>query len=343
MFNVGVYVTSRYKDYEEFKVTLDEALSKYLPTGKPNALVTGSSKSNTAGNGLVRRYAFEKGIPCRVFETQWANNIPTKPGKKNTAGVRANAMIIKNSNACVLFWTPTSIAKWDFMSGGCYNFRKMCGKLQRELIPIKVDIYKPLSKPSDDEEIRTSPNEEPIGDIGLGMRASDLMGGHVGGVDTSIPSSSSPSLGISPTGGSHAPTQAVGGSGDVGGDIGMEEPIGDIGSSPIAPSSIGGGSTAAGKIVDVPVDVNGDGTPDTSITAMDTTGDGVPDSQLTPVDVDGNGTIDKIDLEPLPTTPQPQNTPQTTQNTSQNNQSVTTANTQAAATDDENSNSQPNA
>lgn len=298
MVSIGVYVTSRYKNYEEFKATMDEAVKKYIPVGKPNALCTGSSKSNNAGNGLVKRYAFENGIPCRVFETQWANNIPTKPGKKNTAGVRANAMIIRNSNYCIMFWAPTAISKWDFMSGGCYNFQKMCGKMRRELIPIKVDIYKPIElKPSGDEigDI-DSENEMMIGVGGTGI-SSDL-----GGMEE-------PSVGSAPIhsfgGGGSAPQPpiATGGVGDmpqdgVGDDISVPS-----GGSPLSPSAINIPKSGSG-ISEIPVDITGDGVPDTSITTMDTTGDGMPDSQLTPVDIDNNGTVDKVELSPLPQLPQ---------------------------------------
>lgn len=303
MFVVGVYVTSRYKNYPEFKVTLDEALKKYIPTGKPNALCTGSSKGNESGNGLVKKYAFEHGIPCRVFETQWANNIPTKPGKKNTAGVRANAMIIRNSNACVLFWAPTAIAKWDFRSGGCYNFRKMCGKMGRELIEVKVDIYKPIENDIEDEKLTTIPDREEIGGE-MPIGGNNSIGGYgespMADFEGGGYSVASPSIGRG-----SSPISTNGGQMDVGGSTDIETGVDSTASmsnSPLAPS-INLPRTGSG-ISEIPVDINGDGTPDTSIAAMDTTGDGVPDSQLTPVDIDNNGTIDKIELTPLPQTNQ---------------------------------------
>lgn len=323
MFVVGVYVTSRYKNYPEFKVTLDEALKKYIPTGKPNALCTGSSKSNESGNGLVKKYAFERGIPCKVFETQWANNIPTKPGKKNTAGVRANAMIIRNSNSCILFWTPTAIAKWDFMSGGCYNFRKMCGKMGRELIEVKVDIYKPIEKEIEDEQLTTLPDREGLGgEMAVG---GDMPIGGGGESPLSDIGSGSYNDGGSPSvGRSAAPVPSSGGTsvGIDGGERGEDSIDMETGAdsstsmsdSPLAPS-VSLPKTGSG-ISEIPVDINGDGTPDANITAMDTTGDGVPDSQLTPVDIDNNGTIDKIELTPLA---------QSNQQTEQMQQSQTTA------------------
>jgi hypothetical protein len=324
MFVVGVYVTSRYKNYPEFKVTLDEALKKYIPTGKPNALCTGSSKGNESGNGLVKKYAFEHGIPCRVFETQWANNIPTKPGKKNTAGVRANAMIIRNANACVLFWTPTAIAKWDFMSGGCYNFRKMCGKMGRELIEVKVDIYKEIEKDVEDEKLTTLPDREELGG-GFGGGDMPFGGGEPMGRGGDSPLSDlggggGYSGGSVPAGVS-APSVPHGGESDGNVSPDMEGGMDSETSMQNNPSGMSSGIPNTGSgISEIPVDINGDGTPDTSITAMDTTGDGVPDSQLTPVDVDNNGTIDKIELTPLPQTnqtPPPQQTaaaaPQQTQ------------------------------
>lgn len=314
MFVVAVYVTSRYADYVEFSAAMDEALKKYIPTGKPNAICTGSSKGNEKGNALVRRYAFEKGIPCRVFETQWANHIPTKPGKKNTAGVRANAMIIRSSNAAIMFWSPTAIKKWDYMSGGCYNFQKMCGKMGRELIPIKVDIYKPLTKAPEEEEIHGSPNRESnVGEIGGRIP----MGGDMPPVGADIPSggpsfggTSLPHLG---GGGGSVPPPDVGAvpppdvSGNMGDDMG-EIPMPSSESPSIEPIRLPGNGS---RISEVPIDLNADGITDTSISAMDTTGDGVPDSQLTPVDIDNNGTVDRVDLTPLPpvSTPPQQPTP----------------------------------
>lgn len=300
MFNIGVYVTSRYADYVEFKNALNEAIKKYIPVGKPNALCTGSAKSNSSGNGLVRRYAFENGIPCRIFETQWEKHIPTKPGKRNTAGVRANAMIVKNSNGCCMFWTPTSVAKWDFMSGGCYNFRKMCGKMGRELIPIKVDIYKPLTKEEPQEKGKEA-EEMPIGDIGSSRRASDLIGG-----GSSIPSAtvvgggggrSAPSLGGAPS------TPSVGGgsaSSPMPSDGGSISAPPSAQSAAAAAPSVGSAPDISGGVVDLPVDVTGDGNPDVTIPAVDTNGDNTPDSMVVPVDTDGNGTADTVKVEPIP-------------------------------------------
>lgn len=301
MFSIGVYVTSRYKNFDEFKVTLDEALKKYISTGKPNAICTGSSKSNDSGNGLVKRYAFEAGIPCRVFETQWANNIPTKPGKKNTAGVRANAMIIRNSNACVLFWAPTAIAKWDFMSGGCYNFRKMCGKMGRELIEIKVDIYKPIEKTIDNEV-----DDETNAAIGANVDTITStispdgleMISHSGSIEPSMPSAVGG--GVGGGGGRMPPPQATdNAASDNASDVPDANAVNVMQNIPSSPSL-----QTQGGISEIPIDINGDGTPDSSITAIDTNNDGTPDSQLTPVDLDNNGTIDKVELTPLQNTQQ---------------------------------------
>ena len=327
MFSIGVYVTSRYRNYPEFKTTMDEAIKKYVSEGKPGALCTGSSKSNAAGNGLVKRYAFERGIPCRIFETQWANNIPKKPGKKNTAGVRANAMIIRNSNACILFWTPTSISKWDFMSGGCFSFRKMCGKMQRQLIDIKVDIYKPIEQDVDDTELKTLPDREDAAPSNIQNEpAADMSS------DTPISSTSSSGASLGGFGGG-VPSTAVG----------SNEPIstdsGEGGESPAETDNISAATPTDSMVVpmedmpsnatlpELPVDVNGDGVADVSVPAVDVTGDGVPDAQITPLDTNGNGTVDAVQLKSLqttlPSTPTT-STPPNTQNVA-NEPSITNA------------------
>lgn len=332
MVVLGVYVTSRYKNYPEFKATMDEAIKKYIPTGRPNAFCTGSSKGNSAGNGLVRRYAWEMGVPCRVFETQWADNIPTKPGKKNTAGVRANAMIIRNSTGCIMFWTPTAIAKWDFMSGGCYSFQKMCGKMRRELIPIKVDIYKPIEN-VDDEEIRTKP-DRPEADMAAeapmhldGDSTTPSVGGEQTVGDMPIHTSSAGAGGaphVSAVGGGAITTD--GGEDVEGGEMASVE---NMDGAPVDGIAADVGMPTGSTISEIPVDINGDGTADTSIAAIDTTGDGIPDSQIVPVDTDNNGTIDTVGVAPLP---QPvQQTAQQTQQTPTNQMMQTPSTAPTAA------------
>lgn len=149
MFSIGVYVTSRYRNYNDFCNLMDASIQKYIKNGKPDALVTGDFKSNMAGNGLVAKYAFERKIPLRKFATFWGKHIPKASGKRNNAGVASNAQIVKNSNGCILFWTKTGVAKWNHMSGGCYSFLKMCdaNHLARPLVQNEVNIFKPDSKP----------------------------------------------------------------------------------------------------------------------------------------------------------------------------------------------------
>lgn len=299
MFSIGIYVTSRYKNYPEFKETLDEAIKKYLPAGKPSAICTGSFKSNDAGNGMVKRYAFENGIPCSVFETLWHEHLPKTPGKKNNAGVRANAVIVRNSNACIMFFTRTSIKKWDYMSGGCYSFRKLCGQMGRELIPIEVDIYKHVAKEIPQEEI---PAEAPVegGEVpiqglgGEGRRASEISGGI--GVGGGRPISFGGGQELPPTAVSNGPSagEVPTGDGAVPAEGGGEEGI-------VLPAD----SIPKGAVVDIPVDITGDGVPDVSVAGIDTSGDGVPDAQVSPIDSDGNGTVDAVAVTPLKTVAQP--------------------------------------
>lgn len=305
MFSIGVYVTSRYKNYPEFKEYMDGAIRKYIPFGKPDALVSGDYKSTNAGNGLVARYAFENNISFRRFSTLWHKHNPSSPKKQNNAGVASNAKIIENSNGCIMFWTPTAIAKWNFMSGGCYSFQKLCSKsnLNRLLIPIKVDIYKSFSEKKPFEDESPVDNTAELSNVSLPPRV-----GGVSDMPSATPRTPSHGSGLS------LPSGGLGGG--LGGGVTSTTPTTQTVDAPSSPQSSGvdnigdidGGqsaySTASNIISQIPVDTNNDGITDTNISAIDTNNDGAIDSKLVPVDADGNGTIDKVDIEPIPNTQQ---------------------------------------
>ena len=133
--NIGVYVSSNYSNYDRLSKMLTSYIRKY--TTSP-VILTALSPSTKPGHGnnLVKRYADENHIRCKVYETEWNK-------WKKSAGSIASYHINHNSERSLVFW--------DGLSKGCRNYLNMTNRLRRPCDLIRVN-------PNDVE--KTSPSEQ---------------------------------------------------------------------------------------------------------------------------------------------------------------------------------------
>lgn len=124
--NIAVYVTSNYSNYDELSKLLTSYIRKY--TNSP-ILLTAHSKSTKPdhGNLLVKRYADENHIRCKVYETEWDK-------WNRSAGSIASYHMNHNSERSIVFW--------DGLSKGCRNFLLMTQRLRRPCDLIRVNPNK---------------------------------------------------------------------------------------------------------------------------------------------------------------------------------------------------------
>ena len=124
--NIAVYVTSNYSNYDELSKLLTSYIRKY--TNSP-ILLTAHSKSTKPdhGNLLVKRYADENHIRCKVYETEWDK-------WNRSAGSIASYHMNHNSERSIVFW--------DGLSRGCRNFLLMTQRLRRPCDLIRVNPNK---------------------------------------------------------------------------------------------------------------------------------------------------------------------------------------------------------
>ena len=134
--NIAVYVTSNYQNYDKLSQLLNTYLRKYTTTPVIITAFSTSTKPNH-GNLLVKKYADDNRIKCKVYETNWSK-------WKKSAGSIASYHMNHNSERSIVFW--------DGLSKGCKNYLKMTQRLHRPCDLIRVN-------PNDIAEIKP---KEPI-------------------------------------------------------------------------------------------------------------------------------------------------------------------------------------
>jgi len=133
--NIGVYVTSNYANYDRLSKMLTTYIRKYTTSPVILTALSPSTKPDH-GNNLVKRYADENHIRCKVYETEWNK-------WKRSAGSIVSYHMNHNSERSFVFW--------DGLSKGCRNYLNMTRRMRRPCDLIRVN-------PNDGVE--TSPSEQ---------------------------------------------------------------------------------------------------------------------------------------------------------------------------------------
>lgn len=121
--NIAVYVTSNYSNYDRLSKMLSSYIRKYTTSPVLITALSPSTKPNH-GNLLVKRYADENRIRCKVYETEWNK-------WKKSAGSIASYHMNHNSERSIVFW--------DGLSRGCKNYLMMTQRLNRPCDLIRVN------------------------------------------------------------------------------------------------------------------------------------------------------------------------------------------------------------
>lgn len=137
--NIAVYVTSNYANYDRLSQMLSKCLRRY--TTDP-VILTSISKSTKPGHGnlLVKRYADENHLRCKVYETEWAK-------WRRSAGSIASYHMNHNSERAVVMW--------DGLSKGCRNFLQLARRLRRPCDLIRVNPNDGVEVPPKDIQPET--------------------------------------------------------------------------------------------------------------------------------------------------------------------------------------------
>lgn len=137
--NIAVYVTSNYANYDRLSQMLTKCLRRY--TTDP-VILTSISKSTKPGHGnlLVKRYADENHLRCKVYETEWAK-------WRRSAGSIASYHMNHNSERAVVMW--------DGLSKGCRNFLQLARRLRRPCDLIRVNPNDGVEVPPKDIQPET--------------------------------------------------------------------------------------------------------------------------------------------------------------------------------------------
>jgi len=117
---LAIVGSRNYTNYTQFSQQLDIALEKWGSIPVEEVISGGASGADS----MAARWAWERGIPVRIFQSDWA-----KWGK--AAGPMRNQLIIENATHVVAFPSKDSRGTQDSISRS--------KKLKRELYEFNID------------------------------------------------------------------------------------------------------------------------------------------------------------------------------------------------------------